>query len=96
MVILFMSGRDECCKEETERWIRKYFYNNDEQDIKLFMRKRNDIRNDKIVKEELFWDNVNDNWNVIAAVDDRPRIVRLWNDIGIPNVISVQKGYNEF
>ncbi len=35
-------------------------------------------------------------WNIISAIDDRPRIVRLWHDIGIPNVISVQKGYNEF
>lgn len=34
--------------------------------------------------------------NVVAAIDDRPRIIRLWNDLKIPNVISVQSGYNEF
>lgn len=94
--IIFMSGRDECCREDTIKWIQKYFYKDNEQNITIFMRKHKDKRNDKIIKEELFWEFVSEYWNIISAIDDRPRIVRLWHDIGIPNVISVQKGYNEF
>ncbi len=94
--IIFMSGRDECCREDTIKWIQKYFYKDNEQNITIFMRKHKDKRNDKIIKEELFWEFVSEHWNIISAIDDRPRIVRLWHDIGIPNVISVQKGYNEF
>jgi predicted kinase len=90
--IIIMSGRPDSCREETLKWLYHYM---DEVPY-LFMRKTGDIRNDRIVKEELFWDNVADQWNVVAAVDDRPRVVRLWHDIGIPNVLSVQNGYDEF
>lgn len=92
LIPIFMSGRSDICREGTLKWLSDYF----DTVPYLFMRKDGDNRNDKIVKSELFWDNVADHFNVIMAVDDRPRIVRLWNDTGIENVISVQKGYNEF
>ncbi len=37
------------------------------------MRKHKDKRNDKIIKEELFWEFVSEHWNIISAIDDRPR-----------------------
>ena len=33
---------------------------------------------------------------IVASVDDRPRVVRLQKDLGIPNVIDVSLKYEEF
>lgn len=63
---------------------------------RLFMRKDGDDRCDTIIKEEIFWEEIAPYYNVIAAFDDRPKILRKWTDIGIPLVIGVQKGYGEF
>ena len=54
------------------------------------------MRQDTIVKEELFWEHIEPIYNVIAAFDDRPVIVRLWHKLGIPNVIAVADPYIEF
>ena len=90
--LVFMSGRPDSCREDTTVWLEKYF-----DDVNyLYMRETGDFRNDKIVKEELFWEHLEPCWNIVAAIDDRPRITRLQHDIGIPLVISVQKGYGEF
>jgi len=62
----------------------------------LYMRTTGDNRSDRIVKEELFWQYLEPYWNIVAAIDDLPRVVRLQHDLGIPNVINVQRGYDEF
>lgn len=62
----------------------------------LFMRESGDFRCDTIVKEGIFWKYIASDYNIIAAFDDRPRVVRKWKDIGIPLVISVQKDYRDF
>jgi predicted kinase len=93
--IIFVSGRDDICYDDTKQWIQSTFIPKVGEG-QLFMRKTEDKRNDRIVKQEIFWEHIADNYNVIAAFDDRPRVIRLWNDIGIPNVVSVQQGYHEF
>lgn len=93
--IIFLSGRDSVCRHETLEWIDehvKIMY----QSINLFMRAEGDQRKDTIVKEELFWEHIADHYNVIAAFDDRPVIIRLWHKIGIPNVIAVADPFIEF
>ncbi len=60
------------CREDTIKWIQKYFYKDNEQNITIFMRKHKDKRNDKIIKEELFWEFVSEHWNIISAIDERP------------------------
>jgi predicted kinase len=90
--IIFMSGRPESCREETTNWLEKYFWDVDY----LYMRTTGDNRSDRIVKEELFWQYLEPHWNIVASIDDRPRVVRLQHDLGIPNVINVQRGYDEF
>ena len=93
--IIFLSGRDSVCRHETLEWIDIHFgimY----QSINLYMRTQDDTRKDTIVKEELFWNHIADNYNVIAAFDDRPCVVRKWHSIGIPNVIAVADQHIEF
>lgn len=90
--IIFMSGRVDSCREDTVKWLSNYF-----DDVSyLYMRTTGDSRSDRIVKEELFWEHLAPNWNIVASFDDRPRVVRLQHDLGIPNVINVQQGYEEF
>ena len=93
--IIFLSGRDSICEHETLEWIDTHFgimY----QSINLYMRAKDDMRKDAIIKEELFWKHIADNYNVIAAFDDRPVIIRLWHKLGIPNVICVSDPFIEF
>lgn len=90
--IVIMSGRDSVCRSETEKWLKMNGIPFDA----LFMRKENDYRKDNIIKKELFWNHVAYNYNVIAVVDDRPQVIRMWYDIGIPKVISVGNPFIEF
>lgn len=89
--IVCMSGRDEVCRQDTEDWLLQHGIYVDE----LHMRKQGDMRKDTIVKEELFWEHVADNWNVQFAVDDRPSVLRLWVELGIP-IVSVGNPFIEF
>lgn len=93
--ILFTSGRDSVCRDLTLDWIEKHI-GIDKKDINLFMRPENDFRKDTEVKEEIFWRDLEPNYNIISAFDDRPCIVRLWNLLEIPNVIAVADPYVEF
>lgn len=90
--IICVSGREDVCKDATQRWLDNYYISN----IELHMRKASDPRCDTIVKEEIFWNEIEPRFNVIAAFDDRNRVVRKWHDIGIPLVINVQNGYKEY
>lgn len=77
--IIVMSGRDGVCEPETRQWLKD---NNLEYDY-LFMRAPNDQRNDGIVKQELFMDKVDGNFNVHVCFDDRNRVVDRWRAMGI-------------
>ena len=85
--ILFMSGRDEVCFGETRKWLDRYFWGAGrrpmvcEQD--LFMRPEGDQRPDEVVKLELFNKHIRDNYNVIAVLDDRQKVVNMWRSIGL-------------
>lgn len=90
--VVFLSGRDSVCREKTKTWLQKYFPINDDQ---LFMRTEGDSRKDCIVKGELFWENIADNYCVDFVIDDRKQIVRYWTDIGL-SVLDVGNIYEEF
>lgn len=78
--ILLMSGRDENHRAITEAWLA-------EQEVpfhELWMRAAGDFRRDDVVKAELFDKHVRHRYQVLAAIDDRDRIVALWRRMGIP------------
>ncbi len=79
--LIFMSGRDEVCRKETEQWLMR---NIDSWDgWKLYMRPQNDMRKDDIVKYELLKDHVLPNYNPIAIIDDRNAVVAMWRKVGL-------------
>lgn len=90
--IIVLSGRDSACYKETEGWLYDKFIFFDH----LYMRAEGDTRKDNAIKEEIFWTHLADKYNIVACVDDRPQMIRLWHELKIPNVIAVANPYIEF
>ena len=90
--IIILSGREDVCIGETTNWLgmKGVLYDD------LFMRKEGDNRKDTIIKEEIFWEHIADEYNVVAVIDDRPCMIRMWYELGIENVISVGNPWEEF
>lgn len=89
--VIVMSGRDDSCREATERWLAKHGVRYDF----LFMRKTGDMRNDAIVKMELFDEHVRNKYDVSFVIDDRPSVCRAWRSIGL-KVFQVGDPHVEF
>lgn len=53
------------------------------------------MRKDTIIKEELFWKPIADNYNVQFVLDDRLSVCRMWRDLGI-KVLQVGNPHIEF
>jgi len=78
--VIFLSGRDEVCREETEKWIRSYVGSLDI--CQLLMRPAGDTRKDSIVKRELYEQHIKGKYNVVAIFDDRAQVCRMWTELG--------------
>lgn len=96
--IIFLSGRPDRVRQQTEDWLHTHVvYYGDP--ITLFMRKDGDYRGDDVVKEELMVNEVEPfaggRENILFAIDDRPRVIRKWAELGI-YVIDVQPLSGEF
>lgn len=92
--VIFLSGRSDVCRDLTRDWLDRHigFLSWDE----LYMRKEGDYRKDAEIKEEIFWTELADSYNIVAAIDDRPMMIRRWHELKIPNVIAVADPYLEF
>ena len=79
--IIFFSGREgtEQCRQDTAKWL------NDNVGIpyQLYMRKEKDYRGDEIIKEELFKENIENNYYCVAVFDDRNRVIKKWREMGL-------------
>lgn len=78
-VIITLSGRDGVCEEITKQWLVD---NNAKSDYH-FQRKQGDQRRDSIIKEEIFWNDIEPKFNVLYVVDDRQQVVDMWDMIGV-------------
>lgn len=79
--LVFCSGRDEEFRSVTEQWIERYVAGADQ--FELHMRPRGDKRRDDAVKLELFDTHIRNRWNVVAAWDDRDRVIAAYRGIGL-------------
>lgn len=82
--VVFMSGRSEVCRADTEKWFADQFgllYA--DEPPPLFMRPAGDGRKDAIIKAELFDKHIRDEYNVMFVLDDRDSVIRLWRDMGL-------------
>jgi predicted kinase len=77
--LLFVSGRHEKAREQTIQFLDK----NRLAGYNLFMRADKDMRNDAIVKFEIYRDNIYGKYDVQLVLDDRNRVVKLWRELGL-------------
>lgn len=98
--ILWVSGRPERAREDTCEWLDNampWWVTDHSYD--LYMRADGDYRPDDVVKEEIFNNQILPRVqrldNIQFAIDDRPRVIRMWERIGI-YVIDVQPLSGEF
>lgn len=85
--IVIVSARPETCKEATYKWLEENF------PIKfdtIIMRRAGDSREDTTVKKEML-DKYFDKANIEMVIDDRPRVIRMWQEQGL-KVVDVGKG----
>ncbi|MBO0676893.1 AAA family ATPase [Mycolicibacterium sp. S2-37] len=91
--VLFVSGRDHTCREDTEQWLN----DNGIWWDHLFMRPAGakDERGNKLpdykVKHDLFNQNIRGKWDVKFVLDDRDQVVELWRKMGL-KCLQVQPG----
>ncbi len=89
--IIIVSGREDHCLKETIEWLALHGIVYD----KLFMRKAGDGTKDETVKQLIYCCDISPHYNVVAVVDDRPRVCRMWRALGLP-VIQIGDPYKEF
>ena len=77
--IIFCSGREDCYREQTERFLKKHLSTG----YDLHMRKTGDLRKDSIVKEEIYHTHISPNYNVFLILDDRDQVVSFWRSKGL-------------
>lgn len=87
--IVILTGRDESCLKETEQWLSDNKIHYDD----IYIRAAGDMRNDAIIKKELFFDKVAPKYNVQGVFDDRDRVVQMWRELGIK---CYQVNYGDF
>lgn len=88
--IIIVSGRDDSCKADTEKWLT----DNGIIYTDIHMRKTWDVRNDGIIKKEIFHEHIEPNYRVIGVVDDRDRVVNMWRmEL---NLLCLQVYYGSF
>lgn len=79
--IIFVSGRPESCRKDTEAWINAPEILKTDRYNPLHMRTTGDRRPDTIVKRELFdWHIRPWGYHIFGVFDDRNRVVRMWRE----------------
>lgn len=87
--VFIVSGRQDSCKEVTEKWLRDnhIIYNS------LLMRKTGDTRKDSIIKQEIYEEHIKDKYFVEFVLDDRDQTVQMWREQGL---LCLQVYYGNF
>jgi predicted kinase len=77
--IIVFSGRSSVCRDLTIAWLKQHNINYQD----LFMRPADDQRPDDILKSELYYAHVHGKYNPIGVIDDRPKVCRMWRNLGL-------------
>lgn len=84
---IFVSGRTDGCRDDTEVWLLKHVFGTEMMTPKLraplFMRAAGDTRPDSVVKLELFNANIRYQYKVRLVLDDRDSVVAMWRSLGL-------------
>lgn len=86
--VLFVSGRSMDCYDTTLEWLQRWVLSDA---VHLWMRPSGDMRQDAIVKAELFDKHIRHVYNISAVFDDRNQVVEMWRALGL-TVFQVAEG----
>ena len=86
--IIFASGREDSCRDETVRWLKDKC---DMTSVVLYMRKTGDNRKDSLVKEEIYKNDILPEYYVSFVLDDRQQVVDALRELGL-TVFQVAPG----
>ena len=89
--VIFVSGRDEYCRAETEQWLR----DNLAFEPELYMREHGDDRHDAQVKYDILRMDILPHFHVLGVFDDRQRVVQMWQSAGL-RTFDVGQGVSDF
>jgi len=78
--IVYVSGRSDECREQTEEWLARHSLPHGP----LYMREAGDHKNDDILKIELLAKVRAHGFEPMMVFDDRNRVVKSWRAAGIP------------
>lgn len=78
--IIFLTGRPESVRKETEKWIRE---NIPGINFSLIMRDSKDFRSGEIVKKELWEQCVEPKYNTLSVYEDSNKCADMWRDLGL-------------
>ena len=85
--VVFVSGRTDKYRQMTIEWIERYLpfmrIDNTTVGYELHMRLTGDMRDDSIVKRELYEKFIKDRFNVRFVFDDRNKVVKMWRGLGL-------------
>lgn len=79
--VVIITGRDVKCEKETLSWIKDNSVLFDE----LHMRPTGNYHPDTIIKEGIV-KQLENKYNFVAAIEDRPSVARMYRKIGIPTI----------
>ena len=77
--ILYVTSRDKECECDTWVWLCNHIGEPSE----LFMRTKGDRRQDSVVKEEIFWKHIAEEYDVKFVLEDRSQMVDHWRSMGL-------------
>lgn len=77
--IIFVTGRGEGNRVHTEDWLKKHNVKYEH----LYMRAAIDYREDSDVKEEIYLEKIEQNYQVLFVVDDRKSVVDRWRKLDL-------------
>lgn len=84
--IIFVSGRKDTWRDETNEWILDNIpavQKISSLGFHLYMRKEGDDRKDSLIKEEIFNAYVRDQYYIDFVLDDRQQVVDMWRRLGL-------------
>lgn len=85
-VVIILTARKDRWRELTSNWLETH----DVPHHELHMRKDDDNRPDRIIKEEILLE-LRERFEIVGAFDDNPSVIALWEEHGIP--VTVVPGW---
>jgi predicted kinase len=90
--VVLLTGRPDSHEPVIRRWLADHGVPYD----LLLMRGDRDRRADTVVKRELFERDIAPRYDVRLAVDDRPRVIEMWRDVGVYVLTAVDPRLDPF